>query len=150
LKVYANNKLQGTTPRSKDSIKLREGRSDSKPTKATREASTLQDLNLRAENLLTLKESFSGILGSLTPLTLKMSRRGFDMILSATSTLQPSTLATEDDLHLWQKKVFDATQSITGGLEEQPLWPNSNLVSAPLTTTLRNLGTRFCLREEEL
>jgi hypothetical protein len=42
LKVYANIKLQGMTPRSKGSIKLHEGRSDSKPTKATREASTLQ------------------------------------------------------------------------------------------------------------
>jgi hypothetical protein len=91
-----------------------------------------------------------GILDSLTPLTLKMSWRGFDKILSATSTLQPSTLANEDDLHLWQKQVFDATQIITGELEEQPLKPNSNLVSAPLTTTLRNLGMRFYLRGEEL
>jgi hypothetical protein len=45
IKFYANIKLQGMTPRSEDSIKLREGRSDSKPTRATREASTLQDLN---------------------------------------------------------------------------------------------------------
>jgi hypothetical protein len=79
-----------------------------------------------------------------------MSRRGLDKILSATSTLQPPTSANEDDLHLQQKQVFDATQSITGELEEQPLRPNSNLVLAPLTTTLRNLGTRFCLRGEEL
>jgi hypothetical protein len=87
-----------------------------------------------------------------------MSRRGFNKILLATSTLQPSTsaneddlhLQNEDDLHLQQKKVFDATQSITGELKEQPLRPNSNLVSAPLTTTLRNLGMRFCLRGEEL
>jgi hypothetical protein len=79
-----------------------------------------------------------------------MSRRGFNKILLATSTLQPSTLANEDDLHPQQKKVFDATQNITGELEEQPLRPNSNLVSAPLTTTLRNLRTRFCLRGEEL
>jgi hypothetical protein len=64
---------------------------------------------------------FSGILDSLTLLTLKMSRRGFNRILSATSTLQPPTSATEDDLYLRQKKVFDATQSITDGLEEQPL-----------------------------
>jgi hypothetical protein len=93
---------------------------------------------------------FSGILDSLTPLTLKMSQRGFDRILSATSTLQPSTLANEDDLHFRQKQVFDATQIITGELEEQPLMPNSNLVSAPLTTMLRSLGTRFYLRGEEL
>jgi hypothetical protein len=79
-----------------------------------------------------------------------MSRRGFDKILLATSTLQPSTSANEDDLHLRQKKVFDATQSITGELEEQPLRPDSNSVSAPLTATLRNVGTRFCLRGEEL
>jgi hypothetical protein len=50
-----------------------------------------------------------------------MSRQGFDRILSATSALQPSTLANEDDLHLWQKKVFDATQSVTEKLEEQPI-----------------------------
>jgi hypothetical protein len=93
---------------------------------------------------------FSGILDSLTPLTLKMSGRGFDKVLSATSTLQLSTLANEDDLHLWHRQVYEATQSITGELEEQPLRSKSNLVSAPLTTTLRNLGTRFCLRGEEL
>jgi hypothetical protein len=79
-----------------------------------------------------------------------VSQQGFDKILSTTSTLQSSTLENEDGLHLRQKQVFDATQSITGQLEEQPLRPNSNLVSAPLTTTLRNLGTRFCLRGEEL
>jgi hypothetical protein len=50
-----------------------------------------------------------------------MSQRGFDMILSATSTLQPSTLANEDDLHLRQKQVLDATQSVTEKLEEQSL-----------------------------
>jgi hypothetical protein len=72
------------------------------------------------------------------------------MILSTTSTLQSSTSANEDNLHLWQKQVLDATQVITGELEEQPLRPNYNLVSAPLTTTLRNLGMRFCLRGEEL
>jgi hypothetical protein len=79
-----------------------------------------------------------------------MSRQGFDKMLLATSTLQPSTSANEDDLHPWQNKVIDASQSITGELEEQPLRPNSNLVSAPLTTTLRNLEARFCLRGEEL
>jgi hypothetical protein len=125
------------------------GSNNPKPTKATREASTLQDLTLQAENLLTLEDLF-GILDSLTPLTLKMSRRGFDRILSATSTPQPSNLANEDDLQLRQKQVLDATQIITGELEEQPLRPTSNLVSAPPTTTLRNLGTRFCLRGEEL
>jgi hypothetical protein len=72
------------------------------------------------------------------------------MILSAASTLQSSTSANEDNLHLRQKKVFGATQFITGELEEQSLRPNSNLVPAPLTSTLRNLGTRFCLRGEEL
>jgi hypothetical protein len=79
-----------------------------------------------------------------------MSRHGFDRILSATSTLQPSTLANEDNLHFQQKQVFDATQIITGELEEQPLRPNPSLVSAPHTSTLRNLGTRFYLRGEEL
>jgi dTDP-glucose pyrophosphorylase len=50
----------------------------------------------------------------------------------ATSTLQPSTSANEDNLHLWQKQVFDATEIITGELEEQPLKPNSNLGYTPL------------------
>jgi hypothetical protein len=68
----------------------------------------------------------------------------------ATSTLQPPTIANEDDLHLQQKQVLDATQIITGELEEHPLRPNSNLVSTLLTTMLRNLRTRFCLRGEEL
>jgi hypothetical protein len=72
------------------------------------------------------------------------------MILSAASTHQSPTLANEDNLHLRQKQVFDATQIITGELEEQQLRPNSNSVSAPFTTTLRNLGTRFCLRGEDL
>jgi hypothetical protein len=40
------------------------------------------------------------------------------MILLAASTHQSSTLANEDNLHLWQKQVFDATQIITGELEE--------------------------------
>jgi hypothetical protein len=62
--------------------------------------------------------------------------KAFVKILSATSTLQPPTVANEDDLHLQQKQVFDATQSITSGLEEQPSRPNPNLVSPPLTTTL--------------
>jgi hypothetical protein len=93
---------------------------------------------------------FSGILDSLTPLLLKMSRQGFDKILLATSTLQPSTSANEDDLHFWQKQVLDATQIVTGELGEQPLRPNSNLVSAPLIAMHRNLGKRFYLRGEEL
>jgi hypothetical protein len=54
------------------------------------------------------------------------------MILSTASTLQSSTSANEDNLHLRQKQVLDATQIFTGELEEQPLRPNSNLVSAPL------------------
>jgi hypothetical protein len=44
LKVYANIKLQDTTPRIEDAINLHEGSNDPKPTKTTREASTLQDL----------------------------------------------------------------------------------------------------------
>jgi hypothetical protein len=39
-------------------------------------------------------------------------------MLLASSTLWPSTSANEDDLHHRQKQVFDATQSITGELEE--------------------------------
>jgi hypothetical protein len=60
-----------------------------------------------------------------------VSRQGFDKILSATSTFQPSTLANEDELHLRQKQDFDATQSIIGELEKQSLKPNPNLVSTP-------------------
>jgi hypothetical protein len=58
LKVYTNIKLQDATSRIKDSINIHEGSDNPNTTKATREALTLQDLNLRAENLLTLKESF--------------------------------------------------------------------------------------------
>jgi hypothetical protein len=83
------------------------------------------------------RKIFLGILGSLTPLTLKMSRRGLDKILSATSTLQPPTSANKDDLHLQQKASPWCNSEHHGELEEQPLRPNSNLVSAPLTTTLR-------------
>jgi hypothetical protein len=68
-KVYTNLKLQDATPRIEDSINLHEGSDNSMPTKATREASTLQDLNCELKNLLTLVGSFSCILGSLTPLT---------------------------------------------------------------------------------
>jgi hypothetical protein len=45
LKVYANIKLQDATPRIEGSINLHKGSDNPKPTKATREASTLQDLN---------------------------------------------------------------------------------------------------------
>jgi hypothetical protein len=73
-----------------------------------------------------------GALDSLTTLTLEESRRGFDKVLSAASTLQPSTLADEDNPHLWQKQVFDAAQGIIGEFEEQSLKSNSNLASTPL------------------
>jgi hypothetical protein len=58
LKVYANIRLQGAAPRSEDSIEMHEGRSDSKPTRATREAMTLQDPDLQLRNPLTLVEYF--------------------------------------------------------------------------------------------
>jgi hypothetical protein len=58
LKFYNNIKLQDATPKIEDSINIHEGSDNPKTAKATREASTLQDLNLRAENLPTLKESF--------------------------------------------------------------------------------------------
>jgi hypothetical protein len=44
IKVHANIKLQGPTPRFEVSIKVLEGSNDPKPAEATREASTLQDL----------------------------------------------------------------------------------------------------------
>jgi hypothetical protein len=50
--------LQDATPRIEDSINIHEGSDNTKAAKATREASTVQDLNLRAENLLTLEKSF--------------------------------------------------------------------------------------------
>jgi hypothetical protein len=81
LKVYTNIKLQDATSRIEDSISIPEGSDNPKTIKATREDSTLQDLNLRAGNLLTLKKIFLGILDSLTPLTLIVSQRGFDRIL---------------------------------------------------------------------
>jgi hypothetical protein len=49
-----------------------------------------------------------------------VSQHGLYKILLATSTLQPSTIASEDDLHLWQEQAFDAAQSIIKKLEEQP------------------------------
>jgi hypothetical protein len=58
LKVYTNIKLQDATPRIKDSISIHEGSDNPKILKATRDASTLQDLNLQARNLLTLETSF--------------------------------------------------------------------------------------------
>jgi hypothetical protein len=58
LKVYTNIKLQDATPRIEDSINIHEGSDNPKTTTATREAPTLQDLNLRAENPLTLVGSF--------------------------------------------------------------------------------------------
>jgi hypothetical protein len=100
LKVYTNIKLQDATPRIEDSVSIHEGSDNPKTIKATREASTLQDINLRAGKPSNSRKIFSGILDSLTPLILIMSRRSFDRILSATSTLQPSTLANEDDLQL--------------------------------------------------
>jgi hypothetical protein len=72
------------------------------------------------------------ILDGLTPLTLKVSRQGFDKIPLATSTLQPSTTTKEDDLRIQQEQVLDTTQGITGELEVKPLKPDSNLVSTPL------------------
>jgi hypothetical protein len=38
----------------------------------------------------------------------------------ATSTPQPSTAASGDDLHLWQEQAFDAARNIIKELEEQP------------------------------
>jgi hypothetical protein len=60
--VYTNIKLQDATPKIEDSISIHEGSDNPKTIKATREASTLQDLNLRAKNLLTLEESFRAYL----------------------------------------------------------------------------------------
>jgi hypothetical protein len=38
-------------------------------------------------------------------------------MFSAASTLQPSTSASEDNPHLWQKQVFDKAQGIIGKFE---------------------------------
>jgi hypothetical protein len=133
LRVYTNIELQDATPRIKDSVGTHEGSDnpqDNKSCPRSLDSSRSQFASWTPSN--SQKNIFSSILDILTPLTLKMSRWGFDRILSATSTPQLSTLANEDDLHLWQKQVFDATQIITGELEEKPLRPNSNLVSTPL------------------
>jgi hypothetical protein len=70
LKVYTNIKLQDATPRLEDSNPIHEGSENPKAARATREASTLQDLNheLKPSNS---RRIFLGILDSLTPLTLK-------------------------------------------------------------------------------
>jgi hypothetical protein len=57
LKVYTNIEIHGATPKIEGSINLHEGSDGPKPTKATREASTLRDRNLRAGNFLTLEKS---------------------------------------------------------------------------------------------
>jgi hypothetical protein len=56
----------------------------------------------------------------LTPLTIKsvLARSRQDKL--ATSTLQPSTAASEDDLHLRQEQAVDAARSIIKKLEGQP------------------------------
>jgi hypothetical protein len=58
LKVYTSIKPQDTTPRIEDSINIHEGSDNPKTIKSTREASTLQDPNLREGNLLTLEKYF--------------------------------------------------------------------------------------------
>jgi hypothetical protein len=73
LKVYTNIKLQDATPRIKDFVSLHEGSNNPKTITAAREASTLQDLNLRAKKPSNSHRIFSGILDSLAPLTLKIS-----------------------------------------------------------------------------
>jgi hypothetical protein len=45
LKVYTNIKLQDATPRLEDSVHIHEGSENPKAARATRESSTLQDLN---------------------------------------------------------------------------------------------------------
>jgi hypothetical protein len=52
-----------------------------------------------------------------------LSRQGFDKIPLATATLQPSTAASEDDLHLRREQAFDAAQSIIDELEKQSWKP---------------------------
>jgi hypothetical protein len=47
-----------------------------------------------------------------------VSQRGINKVVSATSTLQPSTLANEDNPHLWQKQVLNASQGIIGEFKE--------------------------------
>jgi hypothetical protein len=75
LKVYTNIKLQDATPKIEDFVSLHEGSNNPKTITAAREASTLQDLNLRAEKKPSNSHRiFSGILDSLTALTLKMSQ----------------------------------------------------------------------------
>jgi hypothetical protein len=44
-RVYTNINLQGATQRFEDSIRLREGSDKPKPARATREATTFQDLS---------------------------------------------------------------------------------------------------------
>jgi hypothetical protein len=58
LKVHTDIKLQDATPRIEDSTNIHEGSDNPMIAKATRETSTLQDLDLQNENLLTLEESF--------------------------------------------------------------------------------------------
>jgi hypothetical protein len=131
LKVYTNIKLQDTTPKLKmTSIYMKEATTPSQ--QKLSEKPRLFKTSIATWKPSNPRRIFSGTLDSLTPLNLKVFQQGFDKIPSATSTIQPSTSANEDDPHLQQNKVYGATQSIIGELKEQPLKPNSNLVSTPL------------------
>jgi hypothetical protein len=101
LKVYTNIKLQGVTQR----LKIQS--SDTKEEATPSQQELPEKPWLFRTSFACWKPSnscriFSCILGSLTPLALKVSWWGFDKIISATSTLQPSTFANGDILHLQQ------------------------------------------------
>jgi hypothetical protein len=115
LKVHTNIKLQDATPRIEDSINIHEGSDkpqDNKSYPRSLDSSRPQLASWKPSNFWRI---FSGILGSLTPLTLKMFWWGFDRILLATSTLQPSTLAK------WRRSTPSAKASLWLQLRSSPV-----------------------------
>jgi hypothetical protein len=101
--------------------------------------------------LLTLAGSFLDILDSLTPLTLK---RCLDTV--STGYFWQHQLFSHQLQHVKTIYIFGKSKPSMQLEVSSKSWKsnlsksNSNLVSSPFTTTLRNLGMRFCLRGEEL
>jgi hypothetical protein len=88
--------------------------------------------SIASEELSDSHRILSDIQGSLTPLTLRVSRRGFDKRLLATSTLQPSTSANKKTIYIFGKSKSSTQLKVsTRSWKSNVMRSNSNLVSAP-------------------
>jgi hypothetical protein len=148
--VYANIKLQGATSRSEDSIKLREGRSDPQANKSYPRSLDSSGPQLRPRNTLTLVE-YIGHTRYLDPINLKgVTTRLSSRYFWQHQLFSPQLQCVKTIYIFGKRKSSKQLKVSTRSWKSNLLKSNSNLVSAPLTTTLRNLGTRFCLRGKEL